>query len=74
MYWNDKETMDATDELQLNSNIRCIEMPIGMCKNLDGSGWIVTLDVLKWGIMMQLFLQAELNSNIRCIEIWILFQ
>ena len=50
MYWNKCAELIKANNMELNSNIRCIEIlcknAIYMCKHC----WIVTLDVLKFSI------------------------
>ena len=51
MYWNDITRENAIENAKLNSNIRCIEIPVKTKKNKYTDCWIVTLDVLKLYIM-----------------------
>ena len=50
MYWNDEERRNDNMKLALNSNIRCIEILKGGSNDKRRNSWIVTLDVLKWGL------------------------
>ena len=49
MYWYSLVYCRSVVPLSLNSNIRCIEISLYIPIILINSGWIVTLDVLKWG-------------------------
>ena len=55
--------------VELNSNIRCIEIPKNDVYGANNLRWIVTLDVLKCSYLSSIMLYLALNSNIRCIEI-----
>ena len=62
MYWNYVVFSSYCLPLQLNSNIRCIEIiPCKWGKD-KGSSWIVTLDVLKW---------ATVKDNVFSYPCWI---
>ena len=47
MYWNHNVKLFLLKYVELNSNIRCIEIHPAGPYNAPAPGWIVTLDVLK---------------------------
>ena len=68
MYWNIIQPCACVQIGQLNSNIRCIEMPCNTEYEYATDSWIVTLDVLKFNTGATNSTHISLNSNIRCIE------
>ena len=58
----------ADTAIELNSNIRCIEIDYTQRTGREAFGWIVTLDVLKSNQRRKIPKVIWLNSNIRCIE------
>ena len=69
MYWNKQNLLRSGSICPLNSNIRCIEICRSALPRNQQSGWIVTLDVLKYAKSINNLCAILLNSNIRCIEI-----
>ena len=52
MYWNSESGRNSGSTVMLNSNIRCIEISLNRILLHCITSWIVTLDVLKYSVIV----------------------